>query len=101
MYRSSEELRTRSRSILMAFTILGMAACGVLVAKKGELGKALLAPCACVFGVLLFFLAWEARSRYLLNYTPLFAVMAACAWQRIYALLLERGPRRQKISPVK
>lgn len=33
----------------------------------------------CMFGVILFFSFWECRSRYLLNYTPMFLLSAAFA----------------------
>lgn len=30
-----------------------------------------------IFGVFLFFLVWETRSRYLMNFTPVFLLVAA------------------------
>ncbi|MEG0913887.1 MAG: glycosyltransferase family 39 protein [Oscillospiraceae bacterium] len=72
---------------VMAATILGMALCGILVVKDKKYGTLLLAPCACVFGVLLFFLVWEARSRYIFNYIPIFTILAVCAYSELFRYL--------------
>lgn len=60
--------------ILLSFII------GMLSKQSGK--DILLRVIIC--GVFLFFVLWEARSRYLVNFSPLFVIVAASAASRLY-----------------
>lgn len=51
-----------------------------------------------IFGVLLFFSFWETKSRYLLNYTPLFFL---CATDGLRYLTRSMAPVKRKVASVK
>lgn len=48
-----------------------------------------------VLGVFLFFLIWEARSRYLVNFTPMFIILAAFGIKQLSDTIRKRKERRK------
>lgn len=48
-----------------------------------------------LIGVYVFFLLWEARSRYLVNFSPLFIVLAADSFKNINSFLQDRAKMRK------
>ncbi len=69
---------------VFAFTLLGILAAGVItLLKKNDSVEKLFPLLLCIFGLFLFECFWEARTRYLFNYSPLFIVTAAIAYFEI------------------
>lgn len=51
-----------------------------------------------IFGVMLFFLVWETRSRYLYNFTPLFILVAAEGMLNITKGFIDRNKRYNRLK---
>lgn len=49
------------------------------------------------FGIFIFQMIWEARSRYLLNFLPIFIVLSVCAYEALYNKLPEAA---QTLKPM-
>lgn len=58
--------------VVILYTLFLFSAAGGCFRKNGIMSVINI----CIFGVLLFFAVWETKSRYLLNYTPLFFLCA-------------------------
>ena len=50
-----------------------------------------------ICGVFIFFVLWEARSRYLVNFSPLFVIVAASAAKQLY-FVLNKGKQDKKFD---
>lgn len=51
-----------------------------------------------IFGVFLFFLIWEARSRYLVNFTPLFIIAAVFGIKTLFEAHKRKRTQKTTIS---
>lgn len=72
--------------------LLGLLAGGALrvAMQKQPAANLAFAARAAVVGLALFLMVWETRSRYLVNFAPLLALLAACSLQQLYAWLQTR-----------
>lgn len=69
---------------VFAFTLLGILTAGILTLfKKNEAISKLFPLLLCIFGLFLFECIWEARTRYLFNYSTVFIVSAVIAYNEI------------------
>ncbi|NLZ46866.1 MAG: phospholipid carrier-dependent glycosyltransferase [Clostridiales bacterium] len=53
-----------------------------------------------VFGIALFLLIWETRSRYLINYIPLMIIMAADGMNHLWGLVQKSKDKKQRAKEV-
>lgn len=87
-----------SLSILSA-VYLAILASGLINAKRGTAFELLLN--VCMFGLVLFFAIWETKSRYLLNYTPMFLLIASLAIDDLAVYVKNQGYRlKEKIKQI-
>ena len=70
-----------------------MAACALRMLFSKTKKEPLFACCVAVFGLFLFECIWEARSRYIFNYVPVFIVIAAVQLFDLFSLIRSRSTR--------
>ena len=73
-------------TITLCFIYIAVIIASVLNKNREQSLVLLLA--ICMFGLILFFALWESKSRYLLNFTPLFLLLTAISIEDVSQLLI-------------
>ena len=69
---------------LMMTTVVGFILAAWYMFRKKEFASVMLPFALCIFGLYVFQMLWEARSRYLLNFVPVFIVVYICSYENLF-----------------
>ena len=85
---------------LMMTTIVGFIVSACYMFRKKEYAQKMFPFALSIFGLFIFQMIWEARSRYLLNFLPIFIVLYICSYENLFhdfnKLLARIKPKQKK-----
>jgi hypothetical protein len=81
-------------------TIVGFIVSAWYMFRKKEYAQKMFPFALSIFGLFIFQMIWEARSRYLLNFLPIFIVLYICSYENLFhdfnSLLARIKPKQKK-----